>query len=330
MSTSRVTIVIPTYNRANLLREAIESALAQTYHNFIILISDNASTDNTPEVVASFKDPRIQYHRQTHNIGLTANWQYVFSKITTEFVAPLADDDQYLPDHLAIALDILDQYPDVAYCSSPAEYFGDKVGLFRPWAITDTTTTLILFTPRQAVDFLGLDIPGSMSSMICRKRALGQIFWGKTDYIPQDLLVMTQLMVQGGFAYSNRVTTRYRQHGGNESFNNNSIKMLKINCMVWYGVRYLAQFLLAHDFCSATEIETHGLTASSEEHVVPLVIGLGSFNSPPVLRGIARRVFQARADMDAISARFRLARKIGFWSIAASEVISQMRCGWHP
>lgn len=53
-----VSIIIPTYNRAELLKRAIESALAQTYKNIQIIVVDDASEDNTPEVVQSFKDSR--------------------------------------------------------------------------------------------------------------------------------------------------------------------------------------------------------------------------------------------------------------------------------
>jgi glycosyltransferase involved in cell wall biosynthesis len=330
MNTPRITVVIPTYNRAHFLREAVESALAQTYRDFAIVIADNASTDGTAKVVAGFNDPRIYAYRHPTNIGMTANWQFVFSKVTTEFVAPLADDDHYLPDHLATALERLDRYPDVAYCTSPAEFFGGKTGSYRPWAITDTTTPLLYFAPHQAVDFLGMDVPGPMNSMVCRTRALGNLFWGKPDYITQDLLVMTQLMVQGGFIFSNRVTSRYRHHGANESSNHDPIKMLRLNCMAWYGARYLAQFLLDKGVCTLADIETHGLTARCERHVVPVVIGLGSFDSPSALRAVARRIFKARTDMDAISARFRLARRVGFVAIPLSERVSQFRCRWRP
>ena len=60
----RTTILIPTYNRARWLPGAIESVLAQTERDFTLVISDNASTDETPEVVARYDDPRITYVRR--------------------------------------------------------------------------------------------------------------------------------------------------------------------------------------------------------------------------------------------------------------------------
>ena len=63
------TIAIPTYNRAAFLREAINSALNQTNLDFELIISDNASTDDTQTVVASIKDERLHYVRQPANLG---------------------------------------------------------------------------------------------------------------------------------------------------------------------------------------------------------------------------------------------------------------------
>src|SRR5213592_2884730 len=60
----RVTVFIPTYNRAGLLPHAIAGVLAQTYDDFRLVVSDNASDDETPDVVASLDDPRLEYVRQ--------------------------------------------------------------------------------------------------------------------------------------------------------------------------------------------------------------------------------------------------------------------------
>jgi glycosyltransferase involved in cell wall biosynthesis len=68
---------MPTYNRANgYLREALDSALAQTYPNLEIVISDNGSTDNTESVVRSYADPRIRYYRQQPPIISNDNFNF--------------------------------------------------------------------------------------------------------------------------------------------------------------------------------------------------------------------------------------------------------------
>lgn len=326
---SFVTIVIPTYNRADMLREALNSALAQTVSDLEIVVSDNASTDHTAEVVASFNDPRIRYFRQDTNIGMTPNWKFAVAQASSAWVAPLADDDHYFPDHLAVGLSAMARHSTCAFHTSPAAYFGTTTtGYNRPAAIVDTTTPELVFAPRQAVEFLGIDHPGPMNNMICRKKDLLDVFWGPPGYIPQDLLIMTQLMVRGGFVFSNRVTSEYRVHEAMASQSTDALKTLRINLMVWYGVRYLSQFLLDQAVCELADIERHGLQATSQRHVVPLVLGLASFDAPPALRRIARRIFAARRDMDQHSSRWRVARRLGFWVLPWLERQTMWRVGW--
>jgi hypothetical protein len=88
-----VTIGIPTYNRAEFLRGALGYALNQTYRNLEIFVSDNASTDNTAEVVASYPDPRIRYQRNATNLGAARNFQLLAEMAKGEFFLWLQDDD---------------------------------------------------------------------------------------------------------------------------------------------------------------------------------------------------------------------------------------------
>lgn len=89
-----MTIAIPTYNRANLyLRQAIESAVNQTYSNIEIIISNNCSTDNTEMVVKDFTDPRIRYFRQEKNIGGNNNFNFCLEQAKGEYFLLLMDDD---------------------------------------------------------------------------------------------------------------------------------------------------------------------------------------------------------------------------------------------
>ena len=81
----RVTVFIPTYNRARLLPEAIKSVLGQTYDDFKLVVSDNASDDSTPEVVASFDDPRLEYVRQPENLGMLGNHNWFLQRIETDY-----------------------------------------------------------------------------------------------------------------------------------------------------------------------------------------------------------------------------------------------------
>ena len=92
-----MTIAIPTYNRASLLRQAIASAIAQTHSNLEILVFDNASSDETPSIIREFDDRRIKYWCHPINIGLTANWEGALSAATGTFFLMLSDDDRLAP-----------------------------------------------------------------------------------------------------------------------------------------------------------------------------------------------------------------------------------------
>ena len=111
MSDATVTVGIPTYNRAALLRESLESVLAQTYTSFRLVISDNASTDETADVVASYSDPRIEYIRNEQNIGMIANFNRLIELAETEFLMLLPDDDCLYSDYLGSVIEILQRHP---------------------------------------------------------------------------------------------------------------------------------------------------------------------------------------------------------------------------
>lgn len=109
----RVTIGIPTYNRASLLRESIRSALSQSYGDFRLLICDNASDDDTQEVVTSFDDSRIEYVRSDTNVGMIGNFNRVIELADGDAVVLLSDDDVLYPEYLASVVPVLASHPSV-------------------------------------------------------------------------------------------------------------------------------------------------------------------------------------------------------------------------
>lgn len=100
-----VTIAIPTFNRAGFLRSAIDSAIAQSYEPIEIVVSDNASTDETAKILASYQDTRFRYIRQESNIGLIANWNACLKVAQGEYFLMLSDDDQLAPNAIQDLVD---------------------------------------------------------------------------------------------------------------------------------------------------------------------------------------------------------------------------------
>jgi len=99
---SKVTIGIPVYNGERYLRKALESVALQSFTDFTVIISDNASTDATSSIGLEYaeKDNRFIYVRQASNIGMFDNFKYILNKCNTEYFVYLAADDSWHPDFL--------------------------------------------------------------------------------------------------------------------------------------------------------------------------------------------------------------------------------------
>lgn len=96
-----VCVCVPTYNAANTVRETLESILAQTYHNLVVHVSDNASTDDTLNVIESIADPRITVHRNLENVGGEGNFNRCIQLAEGKYTAIFHADDLYGPDMVA-------------------------------------------------------------------------------------------------------------------------------------------------------------------------------------------------------------------------------------
>ncbi len=115
MSNPKVSVVLPTYNRAQYLDRAISSVLNQSYSDFELIIVDDASTDDTEKVVRSFKDDRIRYIRNTKNLGGAEARNIGISMSKGKFIAFQDSDDYWLPDKLEIQMKAFEEAePDVA------------------------------------------------------------------------------------------------------------------------------------------------------------------------------------------------------------------------
>ena len=106
---NKVSVIIPTHNRAELLRCAIASALEQTFKDLEIIVADDNSTDHTREVVRSFQDRRIKYIRKDDNTGPSATRNTAILASGSEYIAFLDDDDEWLPDKLQKQVKLLDK-----------------------------------------------------------------------------------------------------------------------------------------------------------------------------------------------------------------------------
>jgi len=107
----KVTIAIPTFNRAAWIEGAVAGALAQSYSDFEVLVSDNASTDETASVLARFNDPRVRVVRQETNLGLVGNWNACLAEARGEYIALVPDDDRISPWFLDRCMRLVETEP---------------------------------------------------------------------------------------------------------------------------------------------------------------------------------------------------------------------------
>ncbi|MGK7920531.1 MAG: glycosyltransferase family 2 protein [Trichodesmium sp.] len=116
----KVTVCLPTYNSGEFLTQAIDSILEQTFTDFELIICDDCSTDNTPEIISNYlkQDIRIKYLRNSQNLGLFANWNRCLEYASGEYITIFAQDDVMLPKNLEVKVKILDKYENLGLVTS--------------------------------------------------------------------------------------------------------------------------------------------------------------------------------------------------------------------
>jgi glycosyltransferase involved in cell wall biosynthesis len=149
-----VTIGMPVYNGAQFVEEAIRSLLAQIERDFVLVISDNCSTDATPDICSRLaaEDPRILYVRQEVNIGAMSNFEFLLDSARGTYFAWAAHDDIHAPEFLSEGVKQLEESPNAVGC-----VFGV--------ALLDESSTPLLVEPART----GLASPNSAK----RLRAVG-------------------------------------------------------------------------------------------------------------------------------------------------------------
>lgn len=124
----KISIGLPVYNGAETIDKAINSVLGQTFKDFELIISDNASVDETARICREFslKDSRIKYIRQQNNIGADQNYEFVMKEARGKYFKWIADDDWISPDFLEVNMLALESNPNYIASTSPHCFLGDE------------------------------------------------------------------------------------------------------------------------------------------------------------------------------------------------------------
>jgi glycosyltransferase involved in cell wall biosynthesis len=134
----KLSIGLPVYNGERYLAQALESLLAQTFRGFELVISDNASTDRTPEICCAYaqRDPRVRYVRNPRNLGAVANFNRVFELSKAPLFKWASHDDLHHETYLEGCIRLLDENPDVVLAHSGTAFIDENGDIFRSSPVT--------------------------------------------------------------------------------------------------------------------------------------------------------------------------------------------------
>jgi glycosyltransferase involved in cell wall biosynthesis len=146
----RVYIGMPVYNGERYIQEAIDSILSQTYQDWKLLISDNASTDDTRSICEDYvrRDHRITYRRNEINLGAAKNYNLVFQLTSSEYFKWAAHDDTLAPEFLSKCVAVLDRDPSIILCHSKTgriNEFSERNGSYDYDLRTDSPSALVRY-----------------------------------------------------------------------------------------------------------------------------------------------------------------------------------------
>jgi hypothetical protein len=222
MAAPRVTVVVPTYNRAGLLRETIASILAQTYEDFRLVVSDNASTDETPRVVAGFADERVEHVRRPLNLGLLGNFNASLGEELAreaEYSLVVCDDDLLRPRFLERAVAVLDANPRVGMVHTAFDVIDDEGRVVE--GATNWTYGLGGDTVETGADFIAESMTWGCrvcsSAALMRSAALADPPFEEEDLPAIDFGLWLRLALDWEVAFVAEPLAAYRVHGGSET-----------------------------------------------------------------------------------------------------------------
>jgi glycosyltransferase involved in cell wall biosynthesis len=210
----KVSVVIPTYNRAHLLTECIESALAQTFRDFEIIIIDDGSTDNTSQVVSAF--PVRYIHQQNQGVSVARNKGIELSR--GEYIAFLDSDDTLLKNALEEGVEVLDKNPDVGF-SYGQMYIMDEKGHILGLQKAPLKHSCVRRGIEELREYLitGNHFP---SSIVIRRRCLDEVGTFDPSFTSgcEDIDLLIRLVKKYAVAYIAEPLVKYRYNSQQFSF----------------------------------------------------------------------------------------------------------------
>lgn len=220
---------MPVYNGAKNIRNALDSILSQSFIDFVIIISDNASTDETEAIVLEYarNDSRINYIRQPKNIGAIANFQFVFKISSTKYFMWAADDDTRSRDYLEKNFYFLENNESYVGSTLQTRFQG---GHFDPVRMGDASLYHEDFAKR-IINFFGTWHANGRFYSLFRRAEIVPWIEKDRNFLGSDWTLITYLASKGKL---NRIDTGWVELGTNGISNKTDIfAPFRKNLILW-------------------------------------------------------------------------------------------------
>ena len=205
MNNTILTVLMSVHNGSRYLKDAINSILNQTYRNFLFIIIDNASTDNSGDIIRKYNDSRIKLIKFTEKTNLATALNHGLALAKTKYVARIDADDISHPDRFSLQIEFLQKNPEIALLGSSCEYIDTNNEVIGKWiAYVDHTQIINAFSKHN---------PFAHSSVIFNKNVVLE-FSGYSENLEyaQDLSLWVKISSKYKTANINELLTQIRIH----------------------------------------------------------------------------------------------------------------------
>lgn len=207
-----VSVCVPVHNRAGLLQQALESVLAQTFEDFEVIVSDDASSEDIRQVVAALGDSRLRYVRQPQNVGIARNRNRCLASARGHYIAWLDSDDLYKPEMLATQSAVLDKNETVGLVHGAFEVIDESGSRLRDWPQLHTEDRVE--SGNEAFRELALTNWVSAPTVLVRRECYDRLGFYSPRFTQsgEDWDMWLRIALRFDVAYTAAPVARYRHH----------------------------------------------------------------------------------------------------------------------
>lgn len=233
----KISVVTASYNYQDYIKEAIQSVLNQTYHDWELIIVDDCSTDNSVEVIKSYKDDRIKLFVNEKNLGLKETVKRGIEKASGEWIVFLESDDILTSDNIEKKLEIVKKYPEINLIFNDCEFFGDEEKI-SDFTISLRKTRALLrgknYPKKMFYNFYLSNKIFTFSSVMAKKEDLLKLNFNTSMDCILDWWLWVQLAYIGKFYYISECLTKWRLHTDSYIYKSNHYSPRELQMKIYF------------------------------------------------------------------------------------------------